>query len=126
MTIGKIISIVHSTTDFPREFSIYRTGKPVIGELSYEDLTADDWAIRTEAGVFEDSEEALRELGLNSSHVEAFSMQEHVKMLKACFVEEYPEDINSHGILAVSTSLPEAIPVLSSLIYSNDFNFKKE
>lgn len=126
MTIGEIFSLVHSTPDFPREFSIYRLGKPVISELTFEDLTAEDWVIRTEAGVFEGPEEALRELGLNFSHVDTLSMQEHVKMLKACFVEEYPEDINSHGISVVGKSLLEAIPVLSSLVYSNDFNFEKE
>lgn len=126
MTIGDILSLVHSTPTFPDDFSIYRTGNHVLSTLTYDDLVADDWVIRTPAGIFEDVDKALQVFGLNGSTFVSLSLKDHFKMIDSCFVEEYPDEINSNGIAIVGKSILEAIPVLSSLVYCDDFKFVQE
>lgn len=126
MTIGDILSLVHSIPEFPVDFSIYRTGNRMLSGLTYDDLVAEDWVLRTSAGTFDDAEKALRALGLNSVVVDTMPVKDHFKMIDSCFVEEYPDDINARGIAVVSKSILDAIPVLSSLVYCDDFKFVQE
>ena len=126
MTIGEILSLVHFIPAFPEDFSVYRSGNPTLSELKYDDLIAKDWVLRTPVGIFDDAEKALHVLGLNGVVVDTLPVKDHFKMIESCLVEEYPDDINSHGIVAVSGSIREAIPVLSSLVYCDDFKFVQE